>query len=793
MESSSRLKVWRHKPFTFFTLISVAFALVYSLWHWNLNVSIEKFLPLGSKATLARSFTHSALARTIVLNIGGSTLHDRIEAAQFIKHSLQDNPEVERIVSGVDAKTQEEFFKIYFPRRQYFISMAPEREIPQLLSEDGLRKRALELKRLLGQPTGGLVRQIATRDPLLLFLRHTDRLTHNFGHTLPTHEGQLLTKDRRYAVLFVTTRHSAFSTSHQKPFLASLSQLWNTVNHKYHNALVLEYSGIHRFAVKAEHDIKRDLQLLSGLSTVATLIIFYLVFLSLRTLVLVWIPIVVGTMCAMGATLAVFGNLHGITLAFGTALIGVCIDYSTHYYNHESLYRSQGAPGVGSLRMPLTIGAVTTIFGFASLVFLDIPGVRQMAFFASVGVIVALLTTLFTLSEWKTHERKPSFVQQTLLRFSEVLFRFLTPPKNRLIVLMTLGSCALAALSGLPFLRWDTSLAAFHPPDPTLLAQEQTIRARSSVMDSSRVILTTARSEQQLLAQSDALTLALEDAKRANELEGYRDISPWLWSAALQQRNQRALLQPKHLTSLLDIAYKDEGFRTENFDFRQAITAQAPPLTLSDLITSNIGSVIEPHITRFNHGLVLAVFLKDVKNPKALAHRVSQIPDTTYFDHTATLRTAYERYRTQILVLIGVGFVVIFFILLLRYRSTAKVTAAFLPAIVAAGASLGMLAWFGIPLTLMHALAIVLILSMGEDYGIFLAETDLTQPESRITFTSVLLTGISTIVTFGVLTFSSIPALRAIGMTTSIGMTWSLILAPAAFVIANPISKHTRQ
>ena len=37
----------------------------------------------------------------------------------------------------------------------------------------------------------------------------------------------------------------------------------------------------------------------------------------------------------MGTTLAVFGSIHGLTIAFGTTLLGVCIDYPVHLLNHR--------------------------------------------------------------------------------------------------------------------------------------------------------------------------------------------------------------------------------------------------------------------------------------------------------------------------------------------------------------------------------------------------------------------------------------------------------------------------
>lgn len=781
----NHLRIMRTKRFSVFGFVMVAMAALYSLWHWRLDVSIERFLPLGTQTTFARNFTTSSLARTLVINIGGSNIENVVDAANQLKQQLLAHPEVERVVSGVDERLQEDFFRLYFPRRHYFVSMQPESDIPELISDQGLRQRAAELKRALGQPTGALQRRLADRDPLMLFAHHLDRLTRGYSTMLPSYRGQLLSKDKRYAVLFVTTRHSAFSTSHQVPFLDALSQHWNAIKRPRHRSLTLQYSGVHRFAVQAEREIKQDLRVLSAFSSLATLCLFLGVFASLGVLFLVWLPLGVGTLCAVAVTLAIFGSIHGITLAFGTALIGVCVNYSVHYFSHHALVVKSDPSATDALRVPLTLGAVTTVMGFAGLVAVDAPGIRQIAIFASVGVFIALITTLFVLPEWAPKNGQQTKALRSLLRHSDRLFAFLKSRRNQTVMLVVLGSSALLAFGGLSRLTWDTSLAAFHPPHPQLLKQEEQVRARSSVMDSSRMVITTAKSERELLLRSDAISTVLRSARDANELQNCRDLTPWLWSESLQKRNQELLQAAPDLKQRMQRAFAAAGFRTETLNFQEAIQSKAKPLTLADVTHSGLAAVIDTHIMRTNDQLALAVFLQGVKQPQALAKRIAEIPHASYIDHKASLQASYERYRTQILSLIAAGLAAIFLVLLVRYRRPPKALAAFLPAVVAAVATLGILAWLGIPLTLMHALAIVLVLSMGVDYGIFLAETDPEDQGSRVTLVGVLLDCFSTMLTFGALMMSSIPALQAIGLTTAIGIAWSLVLAPVAFVLTH--------
>ena len=73
--------------------------------------------------------------------------------------------------------------------------------------------------------------------------------------------------------------------------------------------------------------------------------------------------------------------------------------------------------------------------------------------------------------------------------------------------------------------------------------------------------------------------------------------------------------------------------------------------------------------------------------------------------------------------------------------------------------------WLGLPFTLFTALAMVLLLGIGADCGIFLASS----PSDGRAWAAVLFAGITTMLSFGLLAFSSTPALHAFGLTVLTG------------------------
>jgi hypothetical protein len=82
----------------------------------------------------------------------------------------------------------------------------------------------------------------------------------------------------------------------------------------------------------------------------------------------------------------VFGQVHILTLTFGTSLIGVSVDYSMHYFVNRM---RDGAAKPHDIAPALMLGCTTAVGGYLSLLIAPIPGLRQIALFSAVGLVVA--------------------------------------------------------------------------------------------------------------------------------------------------------------------------------------------------------------------------------------------------------------------------------------------------------------------------------------------------------------------------------------------------------------------
>ena len=175
----------------------------------------------GSLADVSRRLTDSELARTMVLNVGAPDTATAVAGASALAELLAENPEVAWLRAGVDEEQLQAIYELYFPRRHYFVAFDPGR-IPELTSETALRAQAERAKRDLALPTASLGKRLVTDDPLGSFRALLERISVQ-QPSLELVDGQFVTRDGRFAVLFLGTRAPAFDGDRQKALLEDLS------------------------------------------------------------------------------------------------------------------------------------------------------------------------------------------------------------------------------------------------------------------------------------------------------------------------------------------------------------------------------------------------------------------------------------------------------------------------------------------------------------------------------------------------------------------------------------------
>jgi predicted exporter len=168
-----------------------------------------------------------------------------------------------------------------------------------------------------------------------------------------------------------------------------------------------------------------------------------------------------------------------------------------------------------------------------------------------------------------------------------------------------------------------------------------------------------------------------------------------------------------------------------------------------------------------------AVLLTGVSGAESVG-KLSKLadPNISWIDKPQEISDVFARYRSLFSYVIALGYLLTFVAIYLKYGRSAW--RAVLPPILATCITLGILSIAGEAITLMTVIAFALLLGVGTDYGIFL----LQYPSDKRVLLSISIAALMTLISFGSLSLSSVPAIHSFGIALLFGVliSWSLTL-----------------
>jgi predicted exporter len=165
------------------------------------------------------------------------------------------------------------------------------------------------------------------------------------------------------------------------------------------------------------------------------------------------------------------------------------------------------------------------------------------------------------------------------------------------------------------------------------------------------------------------------------------------------------------------------------------------------------------------------------------------LPGTQTLEIGAELTRLYARYLGEAQAQALLGALGVVALVAFTLRSWRRVLAVCQPLLLAVLLTMGALAAVGTPLGILHLVGLLLVVAVGSNYALFFdmlqRDTQLDAAAMRDTLASLLLANLTTVLSFGLIAMSAIPALSAIGRVVAPGAFLALLLS-AAFVPRQP-------
>ena len=153
------------------------------------------------------------------------------------------------------------------------------------------------------------------------------------------------------------------------------------------------------------------------------------------------------------------------------------------------------------------------------------------------------------------------------------------------------------------------------------------------------------------------------------------------------------------------------------------------------------------------------------------------LPHVLFVDMKAETDRLYAGYLREATLLSLGGLVAIIVLLLVVFRSPLRVLRTIAPLAASVITVTAGLALAGQPLIILHLVGLLLVVAVGSNYALFFDRPDPHAPVSDRTLASMALANLTTVAGFGLLAFSNVSILQAMGATVAPGVILALVYA----------------
>lgn len=648
-------------------------------------------------------------------------------------------------IKKTDASLLTETSKALLPYREHFITQQS-REWLQTAVDDEIVRRAL--KNLYRPVSLGLFSW--ENDPLGLF---AERFQEVFSDGRFSVRGDFVTvadpKDTARPWILMTIRVESALQLGKSSVTSALDQARAFVAGRFPEGEILA-SGPALISEAAAGQASRESSLIGSVSAVALTLLILVFLRSLSAVGAVLGVLAISFAVAFGTVWLVFDGIHLITVVFGTTLLGVAADYVFHYLT-ELFHSADTEQARNSLIKGLTVSLVSSVAGYAVMLVIPMPSLKQMALFCIVGLTSAWLCVILFLPSLMRVRAMPVLTRSC----NGILVRTLSirSATTRGIVL-AVGT--LVALTGIVRLTTTDELRLLTKLPDALMSQQSRVAQILAPESPAQFFVVRGKTSDEVVVSVQALVDRLHRLESTGVISGSRTGLGILTSEKEQVSDYQLVHEANERARRL-VAQK------LSTQVKEPQRSLAEPLTVSQWLAM---SVSEPFQSFWIDQTQVLVMLSGVR-PDSLPQLekvADRIPQVEFVNTTGEISSSLAAWRDLVTKVLAGAFAAMAVILLAVYGKSGF--RMLVPSALGILVTMGIVGWLSLPFCLFTVLPLILLLALGVDYSVLLYSSK----SNATAHLSVFLAAVSTMLSFGLLSFSATPALHYFGVTLAVGI-----------------------
>jgi predicted exporter len=727
-----------------------------------INSSVLALLPVSSQEQtvdeLEAAFTQRLDHQIVWMISAGAQGDPRLPEAW--RDRVRALPGVAEVQGPMTPEMQRQWLQFFHTYRR---GLVDEQTRTRLLDRGG----AAQADWVLGQlysAFAGVGRQELARDPMMLVRGAQVALLQEAG-PLHLEDGWLATRDpqgRLWYFLPGELQGSSFDLRRTRALVAALEREREAFLVRHPQAEILSRGSVF-YSDHAAREAERDITFIGSVTILGVILLILSAFRSLRPLLLCALSVGIGALWGTAVTVALFGELHVMTLAMSLSIVGISVDYAL-YYLVERRARAVDEPAWRSLarvRPALFMALGTSVTAYLLLTLAPFPGIRQLAAFAAAGLMAACVTVVL----WHPilTRRMPAAAVPCTLLLDVWLAWWRRYAWVRWGMPLSFGLLAVGALANLSF---SDDVAQLQEMPAAIYAQDQAITRLTQQSMEQKWFMIIGDSPQQALERLEAFAPALDRAREQGWLSAYRLLP---LHSLQRQSDDQALL--REAAGAVRERLASAGV---SIQLPEGEAAQLTPEIWLESPVSQGWRLLWLSLPDGRTGILVPV--TGVSQVAALSALAQSEQGIHWVDRKAAFDQLFARYRGVLGQLLALALALVCGISVLRLGWRQGVATS-IPSVLSLAMGLGALALCGRSANLFSLLALVLVLGIGINYTIFFGNPRGTP---RTSLFAVVLAMLTTLLTLGILVFSSTKAISSFGIVLAAGIFTAFLLAPLA-------------
>ena len=512
-------------------------------------------------------------------------------------------------------------------------------------------------------------------------------------------------------------------------------------------------SGIPLHATEIRSRTMKEVRWMSIAALTFTFLFFLYVTRSIRALVSSVLLISFATIGAIAGSDLALGLPHLIGLTMATTAIGICIDFSLHFWVHV---RSglNGSQSIAAIRSGINMGFLTTSVGLVAIACISIPVLARSSVFILCALVFSWAIVLFVFPQLTSKSRVINAHQIFKCKPDQWSVRVLFV----IIVFLVLYGLSIK-------LYTDDSPSRLGQQIPELILNDRVVEKELGMNMESRIYLISASSAEEMLSIESSLLSKLSREEKKDVVA----ISRLVPDTDRQLNNQ---VEYEMAIKALDI----EAI----LSFQNLLNVEKLDWHTSSTQAYTVEWVIEQNWADLERSMVINCGIENCSSMiRANGHPIVKLDEACMkMNNCEVVRLsnfktkAFKELRINLLwSLVTAGFL-IFCVLYLRYKLEAF-TMILVP-ILASLSGVAAVAIAGMPVTTFTLASLFPLLGLSIDYVVFVRESI---SHRSLTMYAVSASAITTAMSFIILSFSSTPAVQFFSIPIAVGISvaWLLV------------------